>query len=93
MSFLYGLHRRGIIYYTTANNITSVLDSVAPMKSYKITKKSLPWLSPELKQESLHLDYLYRRYKRQRPQPRLDTYRNFRDALNDKISVEKIKFF
>ena len=63
------------------------------MKSYKISKKSLPWLSPELKQESLHLDYLYRRYKRKRTQPRLDAYRKFRDALSDKISVEKNQIF
>ena len=81
------------IWDTTANHIITVLDSVAPIKSYKITKKSLPWLSPELKQESLHLDYLYRQYKRKRIQPRLDTYRNFRDALNEIISAAKIKFF
>ena len=42
---------------------------------------------------SKHLDYLYRRYKRKRIQPRLDAYKNFRDILNEKISAEKINFY
>ena len=66
---------------------------MALIKSHKINKKTLPWITPELKQESKHLDYLYRRYKRKRIQPCLDAYRNFRDALNDKIALAKVNFF
>ena len=80
------------IWDTTAKNITSVLDSTAPFKTFKITKKSLPWLTPELKHESRHLDYLYCRYKRKRIEPRLDAYRDFRDSLNEKSQQQKLIF-
>ena len=92
-SFAFKSRDIDLIWDTIAKNITSVLDSVAPMKSYRISKKSLPWLSPELKQESLQLDRLYRRYRRKRVPSRLNAYKKLRDTLNEKILLEKTKFF
>ena len=41
-SFAFKSRDNDYIWDTTARNIISVLDSVTPMKSYKITKKFLP---------------------------------------------------
>ena len=68
-------------------------DSLAPIKEFTIDKKSSPWLTTELKRETIKLDKLYRRYQKNRSDPNLTTYREFKEALNEKISVAKINFY
>ena len=58
-----------------------------------IDKKSSPWLTSELKRETVKLDQLYKRYKHKRNGANLDAYRDFKETLLEKISAVKVNFY
>ena len=92
-SFVFKSRDLDLIWNTTVSNITNVLDSIAPLKEFTIDSKSSPWLTPELKRETIKLDQLYKRYKHKRNGPILAAYRDFKETLLEKISAAKVNFY
>ena len=71
------------------NNVTKVLDAMAPVRSFQVRKRYAPWLSPQLKSEIENRDRAQQTAQETNSREDWLRFRKLRNSVNNKLRGEK----
>ena len=72
--------------------VTTILDEMAPIKTYQVRKKYAPWLSPALKSEIKDRDAAQHKAQESGSQEDWKKYKKFRNSVNNKLKGAKTRW-